>query len=245
MVRIPEWSRASGVALGRILMVMEPKPSARSTSGAIQLSLVAASLLDLATSNALSLTDRAPSSAVLAFQFLDRWATPTALVASGIAGLAWIAGSRRTLLRLLDLSLALALVALVVNLVGLVACLFDKQDNPGFLLLSASLVYLENIAVFASFYWRFDHAHREREGDGSAPHPGVVFPQDTAAFHTLKGWKPGFVDYLFLSFNTASTFGPTLPVPLRAPVQLGMMLQVLVAMAVLVMLAARAVGMIG
>lgn len=218
---------------------------ARRTSGAVQLSLVAASLLDLGTSDALSLTDRAPSAAVLMFQFLDRWATPAALVASGIAGLAWIAGSRRGFLRLLDLALALALVALCVNLVGLIACLFDKQDNPGFLLLAAALVYLENIAVFAAFYWRFDHAYREWEGAGVAPHPGVVFPHDTAAFHSLKGWRPGFVDYLFLSFNTASTFGPTLPVPLRWPVQLGMMLQVLVAMAVLVMLAARAVGMIG
>jgi len=215
------------------------------TSGAVQLSLVVASLLDLGTSNALSLTDRAPSAAVLAFQFLDRWATPAALVASGIAGLAWTIGSRKAFLRLLDLALALALVALTVNLVGLIACLFDKQDNPGFLLLAASLVYLENIAVFAAFYWRFDHAYREWAGEGMPPHPGVVFPHDTAAFHTLKGWRPGFVDYLFLSFNTASTFGPTLPVPLRAPVQLGMMLQVLVAMAVLVMLAARAIGMIG
>lgn len=219
--------------------------SARLTAGAVQLSLVTASLLDLATTDALRLTDRTPSTAVVAFQFLDRWATPAALVASGIAGVAWMFASRRTLLRLLDGALALALLALVVNLVGLVACLFDKQDNPGFLLLSASLVYIENIAVFAAFYWRFDHAFREWEGHGTPPHPGVVFPHDTAAFQTLKGWRPGFVDYLFLSFNTASTFGPTLPVPLRAPVQLGMMLQVLVAMAVLVMLAARAIGMIG
>ena len=224
---------------------MDCKPSARATAGAVQLSLVSASLLDLGTSNALRLTDRSPSPAVLAFQFLDQWATPAALVASGIAGLVWFAASRRAFLRLLDLALALAMLALVVNLVGLIACLFDKQDNPGFLLLSASLVYLENIAVFAAFYWRFDHAYREWQGDGTPPHPGVVFPHDTAAFNTLKGWRPGFVDYLFLSFNTASTFGPTLPVPLRAPVQLGMMLQVLIAMAVLVMLAARAIGMIG
>ncbi|MFM7808921.1 MAG: hypothetical protein ACKPEA_13500, partial [Planctomycetota bacterium] len=182
--------------------------SAHRTAGAVQLSLVAASLLDLATSNALSLTDRAPSSAVLAFQFLDRWATPAALVTSGIAGLAWIASASRGFLRLLDAALALAMVALLVNLVGLIACLFDKQDNPGFLLLSASLVYLENIAVFAGFYWRFDHAYREWQGDGTPPHPGVVFPHDTASFHSLKGWRPGFVDYLFLSFNTASTFGP-------------------------------------
>jgi hypothetical protein len=53
------------------------------------------------------------------------------------------------------------------------------------------------------------------------------------------------MDYFFLSFNTSSTFGPTIPVPLRASIQLGMMLQVTIAMTVLLMLAARAVGMIG
>ena len=53
------------------------------------------------------------------------------------------------------------------------------------------------------------------------------------------------VDYLFLAFNTSSTFGPTLPVPLRSSIQVGMMIQVLVAMGVLIMLAARAIGMIG
>lgn len=217
----------------------------RATSGAVLLSLVAASLLDLGTADALRLTDRAPSTAVLLFQFLDRWTTPAALVAALIGGVAWIGGTPAPFRRLLNLTLALALVALLVNLIGLIACLFDKQDKPGFLLLSAALVYLENIAVFTAFYWRFDHGWREPIADGARPHPGVVFPHDTADFHTLQGWRPGFVDYLFLSFNTANTFGPTLPVPLRASMQLGMMLQVLVAMTVLVMLAARAVGLIG
>jgi len=219
--------------------------SPRSTSGAVLVSLIIASLLDLGTADALRLTDRAPSTAVLLFQFLDQWTTPAALVAAVITGLTWIAGSQGWFRRTLDLTLGFAMLALLVNLVGLIACLFDKQDSPGFLLLAAALVYLENIAVFAGFYWRFDHMHREWQGEGTPPHPGVVFPHDTASFHSLKGWRPAFVDYLFLSFNTASTFGPTLPVPLRAPVQLGMMLQVLVAMTVLVMLAARAVGMIG
>ena len=62
---------------------------------------------------------------------------------------------------------------------------------------------------------------------------------------SLAGWRPAVIDYVFLSFNTSSTFGPTLPVPLRGSIQLGMMLQVAVAMTVLVMLAARAIGLIG
>jgi len=52
------------------------------------------------------------------------------------------------------------------------------------------------------------------------------------------------MDDLFLSFNTASTLGPTLPVPLRGSMQIGMMLQVSIAISVLIMIAARAVGLI-
>lgn len=208
-------------------------------------SLAAASLLDMATSESLSLTDHAPSAAVILFRAADTYASPVALLSAVIALLLWWMRARRSLRLAFDVTMVLALIALLDNVVGLVVCLFDKQDNPGFLLLSSALVYLENIAVFAAFYWRFDHAHQHRIACGEATHPGIVFPHNTMAFKSLQGWCPGFVDYLFLSFNTSSTFGPTLPIPLRASIQIGMMVQVLIAMTVLVMLAARAIGLIG
>ena len=114
-----------------------------------------------------------------------------------------------------------------------------------FLLLSAAFVYVQNIAVFVAFYWRFYHPCQQRVADGEQTHPGILFPHSTMQMKSLEGWRPAVIDYAFLSFNTSSTFGPTLPVPLRGSIQLGMMLQVAVAMTVLVMLAARAIGLIG
>lgn len=215
------------------------------TIGAVLGSLAVASLLDMATSESLSLTDHAPSAAVIMFRAADTYASPLALLTGIMALMLWWQRAYRSLRLVFDVTLALAIIALLDNVVGLIVCLFDKQDNPGFLLLSSSLVYLENIAVFAAFYWRFDHAHQHRVAAGEATHPGILFPHNTMSFKSLQGWCPGFVDYLFLSFNTSSTFGPTLPVPLRGPIQIGMMVQVMIAMAVLVMLAARAIGLIG
>ena len=215
------------------------------TVGAVLGSLAAASLLDMATSESLSLTDHAPSAAVVMFRVADTYASPVALLTALIGLVLWWQRSNRSTRLVLDVTLGLAMIALLDNVVGLVVCLFDKQDNPGFLLLSSAMVYLENIAVFAAFYWRFDHAHQHRVAAGEATHPGILFPHNTMSFKSLQGWCPGFVDYLFLSFNTSSTFGPTLPVPLRGPIQIGMMVQVAIAMAVLVMLAARAIGLIG
>lgn len=213
--------------------------------GATLGSLAVASLLDIATSQSLSLTDHAPSTAVVMFRLADAYASPLALITAIMGLLLWWQCAQRSMRLVFDVTLVLAIVALLDNVVGLIVCLFDKQDNPGFLLLSSALVYLENIAVFAAFYWRFDHAHQHRVAAGEATHPGILFPHNTMSFKSLQGWCPGFVDYLFLSFNTSSTFGPTLPVPLRGPIQIGMMLQVAIAMAVLVMLAARAIGLIG
>lgn len=221
-----------------------PRPGHR-TAGAVLLTLCAGAGLDLATVTTLRLTDSAPSTAVLVFRLLDQWSSPAALTASVLAFAAWLRGAERGFLRIFDIALWLSVLALLVNLVGLVACLFDKQDDPGWLLLSAALVYLENIAVFTGFYWRYDHRHQLDAISRAGAHPGLLFPHTTLDYSSLRGWLPGYVDYLFLAFNTSSTFGPTLPVPLRSSIQIGMMIQVTVAMAVLVMLAARAIGMIG
>ncbi len=215
------------------------------TGGAAIVALATAALLDLGTSSSLHLTDTNPSAVVMVLQWLDVWSSPIALGTAALTAILWFTPARGAFMRLFDVTLTFTVAALLANVVGLVASLFDKQDKPAYLLLSAALVYLENVAAFTAWYWRFDHRFRHCPADDRRAHPGLVFPHDSASFASLKGWQPGIVDYLFLSFNTASTFGPTLPVPLRAPVQLGMMVQVLIAMAVLVMLAARAIGLIG
>jgi hypothetical protein len=136
--------------------------------GATLGSLAVASLLDIATSQSLSLTDHAPSTAVVMFRLADAYASPLALITAIMGLLLWWQRAQRSMRLVFDVTLVLAIVALMDNVVGLVVCLFDKQDNPGFLLLSSALVYLENIAVFAAFYWRFDHAHQHRVAAGEA-----------------------------------------------------------------------------
>jgi hypothetical protein len=214
------------------------------THGALVLTLAVAALLDMGTSTALGLTDHAPSVPVIMFRVVDAYASPATLIASLIAGMLWLRKGEKAGQLFFSVTLALAMLALLDNVVGLIVSLFDKQDHPADLLLSASLVYFESIAVFAAYYWKFDHPYQVRIAAGENIHPGIVFPHNTCAFDSLTGWQPTFMDYAFLSFNTASTFGPTLPIPLRNPIQIGMMLQVAIAMAVLIMLAARAIGLI-
>ena len=59
------------------------------------------------------------------------------------------------------------------------------------------------------------------------------------------GWHPRFVDYLYLSFTNASAFSPTDTLPLTRWAKLLMLLQSSVSIVTVVLVAARAVNMLG
>jgi hypothetical protein len=138
----------------------------------------------------------------------------------------------------------------VWSLCLLVATLPAHQISPQDLLRAASALWISNILVFASWYWRLDaggpNARDVRKGH---THGAFLFPQMTLAPQVRKAmqeesWSPGFVDYLFLAFNTSTAFSPT-DVPVLTPwAKVLMMLQSLISLATVVLLAARAVNIL-
>jgi hypothetical protein len=144
----------------------------------------------------------------------------------------------------------LVTVALVGSLTLLIQELPTRQETPEALLRSAAALWVTNILVFASWYWRLDaggpHQRDRRRGhvDGA-----FLFPQMTrdAAAKAAAGesvWSPGFVDYLFLAFNTSTALSPT-DAPVLSPwAKLLMMLQATISLTIVVLLAARAVNIL-
>jgi hypothetical protein len=57
-------------------------------------------------------------------------------------------------------------------------------------------------------------------------------------------WSPGFVDYLFLAFNTSTAFSPTDCPVLSAWAKILMMVQSLISLTTVALLAARAVNIL-
>jgi hypothetical protein len=57
-------------------------------------------------------------------------------------------------------------------------------------------------------------------------------------------WSPGFVDYLFLAFNTSTAFSPTDSPVLSRWAKVAMMVQSTISLATLTLLAARAVNIL-
>ena len=113
------------------------------------------------------------------------------------------------------------------------------------LLRDAALIWLANILTFAVWYWDLDG------GGPSARHPGrhsstdFAFPQQQQDDDGLvEGWSPGFIDYLFLAFNTSTAFSPTDTLVLSRRMKLLMMAQSLISLLVVAVLAARAINTI-
>ncbi len=134
---------------------------------------------------------------------------------------------------------------MIWSLCLLVSTLPAHRISPLDLLRASAALWISNIIVFASWYWRLDaggpHA---RDLRGIHANGAFLFPQMTMRNNADRSWSPGFVDYLFLAFNTSTAFSPTDCPVLTRWAKLLMMLQSLISLATIVLLAARAVNIL-
>ena len=141
----------------------------------------------------------------------------------------------------LSLSLTLNVSLVVYNL--------TQKPEPAIQLLEAAgAMWVINILVFASWYWRIDgggpHARdlRNTHEEGA-----FLFPQMTMDWETRRrtgqdNWSPGFVDYLFLSFCTSTALSPADTGALTRWAKGLIMAQSTLSLSIVVLLAARAIN---
>lgn len=144
--------------------------------------------------------------------------------------------------------LSVITVAIVWSLGGLIRELLEKRAVPIELLRSAVALWISNVLVFASWYWRLDAGGpHKRELRRSHTEGAFLFPQMTlqpGSDLADAAWKPGFVDYLFLAFNTSTAFSPTDVPVLSRWAKAMMIVQSLISLATVALLAARAVNIL-
>jgi hypothetical protein len=180
-----------------------------------------------------------------------RWLVTVIVVVLLIPTLATHHMGRRHLSRMFGyVALAVVTLSVTASLGLLVAGLSAKRETPIELLVSAVLLWLSNVLIFASWYWKLDAGGPyEREARGAHKSGAFLFPQmtmdnDLRRQMGQEHWRPGFVDYLFLAFNTSTAFSPTdAPVLSRWAKGL-MMLQSGISLTTLALLAARAVNIL-
>jgi hypothetical protein len=141
-------------------------------------------------------------------------------------------------------------LSLIVSLALLVSRLPAKKESPKELLVAAGALWISNLLVFACWYWRLDaggpheRALRRSHTDGAFLFPQMILEPELRREMGEDRWKPGFIDYLFLAFNTSTAFSPTdVPVLSRWAKAL-MMIQSAISLATIALLAARAVNIL-
>ena len=145
---------------------------------------------------------------------------------------------------------AIVTLDMVWSLAVLIIALPAHKESPREMLVSAAALWITNILVFASWYWRLDGGGpTAREIRGAHTDGDFLFPQMTldAATRRAMGedhWTPGFIDYLFLAFNTSTAFSPTDVPVLSRWAKVLMMLQAFISFTTVALLAARAVNIL-
>jgi hypothetical protein len=181
--------------------------------------------------------------------FGPNWLLPVAVVVLLIPTVLSHRIGRQTLNFILGVTLlGLVTVALAWSLGFLIAALLGKRLAPEELLRSAVALWISNILVFASWYWRLDaggphrREMRRSHADGAFLFPQMVLPEGSKLAD--PGWKPEFVDYLFLAFNTSTAFSPTDVPVLGRWAKVLMMVQSSISLATIAILAARAINIL-
>ena len=121
------------------------------------------------------------------------------------------------------------------------------------LLRAAAVLWATNVLVFATWYWRLDAGGpNARERHEAHTRGAFLFPQmavdspseDDATLAEDEGWRPGFVDYLFVAFNTSTAFSPTDVPVLSRWAKLTMMVQSIISVTAVVLLVGRAINIL-
>lgn len=119
-----------------------------------------------------------------------------------------------------------------------------ETNNPTKLLLTGGAVWVANNIVFAMLYWELDSGGPIERARHTVRYPDLAFPGQLAPDIVPPGWKPVFIDYLYLGFTNALAFSPTDVMPLAHWAKLTMALQSFISVAILSLVVARAVNIL-
>jgi len=167
-----------------------------------------------------------------------------------MTALAWTTAKGRWLriesavLWLFFLTAGLGLVAQPIRVLS--AMVGRSTELSGLQLLTSSIaVWATNVLIFSIAYWRTDRGGPEARANSTSSRPDWLFPQQSVPGDAPLEWRPTFIDYLFLSYCTATAFSPAEAQPLTARAMLLLMLESMISLIAIVAIASRAINILG
>jgi hypothetical protein len=153
---------------------------------------------------------------------------------------------RSNALRVLSIALvALLVVGALYSTGALIDALIEGDaatDSAGSLLAVGAIVWISNNIAFALLYWEIDGGGAAARAHRRPKYADFAFPQQLNPDLAPPGWRPQFVDYLYLGFTNGTAFSPTDVMPLVAWAKTAMAVQAMISLALLGLVVARAVN---
>ena len=154
------------------------------------------------------------------------------------------------------LSIAVVVLLTLINLICMGWFIYDML-NPSTvtisyeLLLAGFALWIVNIGVFSLAYWELDTGGPEVRALGlpsifrNKNYPDFVFAQQTSNDSRIApdDWAPGFIDYLYLSITTATSFSPSVPTPYSHMAKMMAGSQALISLFILGLIITRAISL--
>ena len=134
-------------------------------------------------------------------------------------------------------------VAELADMIGAVA-LHPASANAFSLLTSSVAIWIVNVLVFSLLYWQIDRGGPSARAGKSNAKPDWIFAQPPAPEDLPPGWRPLFLDYLFLSYTTSAAFSPTDTLPITRRAKVLMMIESAISLLTLVVVVSRAINTI-
>jgi hypothetical protein len=167
-----------------------------------------------------------------AFFVISTWRRPhQALVELGIRREVGI-----TLLAVASACNAFLVLSVIASLVS------GRESSGTHLLLKGATVWLTNVVLFGLWFWLFDRGGPVSRLGAKQPPPDFSFPQMENPELAAPGWRPTFVDYMYVSFTNSIAFSPTDAMPLNRWAKLLMLFEATLSAMVILLVAARAVN---
>jgi hypothetical protein len=148
------------------------------------------------------------------------------------------------------LRIALIVVLVLGAAVGTTHLIIDLIHGGGItnsanrLLTAGALVWVDLVIAFGFLYWELDSGGPGERANTDVRHPDVAFPQQLSPGIAPPGWRPLFVDYLYLGLTNALAFSPTDAMPLATWAKLAMSIESLASLMILGLVIARAVNIL-
>ena len=154
------------------------------------------------------------------------------------------------------LSIAVVFILTLVNLVCMGWFIYDML-NPATITISHELLlvgfalWVVNIGIFSLAYWELDTGGPETRALGfpaelaDKNYPDFVFAQQASSDLKLApdDWIPGFLDYLYLSITTATSFSPSVPTPYTHTAKMLVGAEALISLFILGLIITRAMSL--